>query len=68
MAITITGENVLLDRVKYDALCASAAQATRYEKVVDLVGEVLNYTGWEDDSDDDAKDAFKRLRAAFEAM
>lgn len=68
MAITITGENVLLEGDKYDALCARAAQATRYEKVVALVGEVLNYTGWEDDSDDDAKDAFQRLRAAFEAL
>ena len=68
MAIVITGENVLIEGDKYDLLCNRAAQATRLEKVVAILGEVLNYSGWEDESDDDAKEAFTRLRAAFEAL
>lgn len=32
------------------------------------VGEVLNYTGWDDDTDDDAKEAFIRLRDAYQAL
>lgn len=68
MAIVITGENVLIEGEKYDALCERAALATRLEKVAMCLGEVLNYTGWEDESDDDAKEVFGRLRAAYEAL
>ena len=68
MAITITGENVLLEGDKYDELCHLAAKATRHEKLAARVGEVLSYTGWEDDSDDDAKGAFERMRDAFEEL
>lgn len=68
MAITITGENVLIEADKYDMLCDRASQAARYEKVIMLVGEVLNFTGWEDEADDDAKDSFRRMREAWEDL
>lgn len=68
MAIVITGENVLLEGERYDALCERAALATRLEKVAMCLGEVLNYTEWEQGADDDAAAAFQRLRAAYEAL
>lgn len=68
MAIVITGENVLIEGEKYDVLCHRAALAKRLEKVAMCLGEVLSYTEWEQDADDDAKEAFQRLRAAYEAL
>jgi hypothetical protein len=68
MAITITGENVLLEAHVYDALCSRAQQATKLERVAVVVGELLSYS-WEDAAtNDDTAQAMKRLREAYEKL
>ena len=68
MAITITGENVLLESHVYDALCSRAQQAATLERVVLAAGEIMFYS-WEDSAtNEDAAQAMARLREAYEKL